>query len=94
MRVLVTGGAGFIGSHTAEALLARGYGVRVLDGLQPRVHPHGWPRYLPPEIERLEGDVRDPVIWRRALAGVQVVYHLAAYQDYMPDFSTFFAVTP
>ncbi len=92
MRVLVTGGAGFIGSHTAESLLARGYEVRILDGLQPRVHPHGWPRYLPPEIERLEGDVRDPRIWRRALEGVQVVYHLAAYQDYMPDFSTFFAV--
>jgi dTDP-L-rhamnose 4-epimerase len=92
MRVLVTGGAGFIGSHTAEALLARGYDVRVLDALQPRVHPEGWPRYLPPEIERLEGDVRDPAVWRRALEGVRVVYHLAAYQDYMPDFSTFFAV--
>jgi len=92
MRVLVTGGAGFIGSHTAEALLARGYDVRVLDALQPRVHPQGWPRYFVPEIERLEGDVRDPATWRHALEGVRVVYHLAAYQDYMPDFSTFFAV--
>ncbi len=92
MRVLVTGGAGFIGSHIAEALLARGYHVRILDGLQPRVHPQGWPHYLPRDLERHEGDVRDPGVWQRALAGVQVVYHLAAYQDYMPDFSTFFAV--
>lgn len=92
MRVLVTGGAGLIGSHTAQALLGRGCEVRVLDGLQPRVHPHGWPRYIPPEIERIQGDVRDPGVWRRALETVQVVYHMAAYQDYMPDFSTFFAV--
>jgi len=89
--VLVTGGAGFIGSHTCDLLVERGYAVRVLDCLQPRVHPRGCPAYLSPDIEFLEGDVRERATWERALAGVRCVFHLAAYQDYMPDFSTFVA---
>ena len=92
MRILITGGAGFIGSHTAEALLARGYDVRLLDSLEPPVHVGGWPRYLPAEFERMQGDVRDPDAVAKALAGVDVVYHLAAYQDYLPDFSRFISV--
>jgi len=48
--VLVTGGAGFIGSHTVDLLLAKGYAVRVLDSLQPRVHPLGKPDYLPSRL--------------------------------------------
>ena len=91
-RVLVTGGAGFIGSHTCDLLLDRGYEVRVLDCLQTRVHPRGKPAYLPPRIDFHLGDVRDPETWKRALDGVQYVFHLAAYQDYMPDFSTFLHV--
>ncbi len=87
--ILVTGGAGFIGSHTVDLLCARGYRVRVLDNLQPRVHPRGWPAWLPAQAERIAGDVRDPRAWERALAGVRGVFHLAAYQDYQPDFSTF-----
>ncbi len=90
--ILVTGGAGFIGSHTVDLLLARGYRVRVLDNLQPRVHPHGWPAWLPAEVERMAGDVRDATTWERALDGVRGVFHLAAYQDYQPDFSTFVQV--
>ena len=90
--VLVTGGAGFIGSHTVDELLAKGYLVRVLDSLQERVHPRGWPAYLPPQVDKIRGDVRDRQALRRALDGVDAVFHLAAYQDYMPDFSTFIEV--
>ena len=88
--ILITGGAGFIGSHTADRLLALGHRVRVLDNFQKPVHLKGRPAYLSPEIEVIEGDVRDKDTLRRALAGVDVVFHLAAYQDYLNDFSTFF----
>ena len=91
-RVLVTGGAGFIGSHTVDLLLAKGYRVRVLDSLQERVHPDGWPQYLPPQVEKVRGDVRNKADWEQALVDIDGVFHLAAYQDYMPDFSTFFHV--
>lgn len=87
--VLVTGGAGFIGSHTADYLLQSGYRVRILDNLQPRVHPIGPPPYLPREAEFIQGDVADRSTMARALRGVDYVMHLAAYQDYLPDFSTF-----
>lgn len=88
-RALVTGGAGFIGSHTVDLLLERGYEVRVLDLLQPRVHPLGRPAWVPNDVELIQGDVADPAILGRALAGIQAVFHLAAYQDYLPDFSRF-----
>jgi dTDP-L-rhamnose 4-epimerase len=91
-RVLVTGGAGFIGSHTVDHLLAGGYEVRILDNLQPRVHPLGVPAYLPSDAELIIGDVADRSTVKRALAGVDYVMHLAAYQDYLPDFSTFIHV--
>lgn len=90
MKALVTGGAGFIGSHIADALLARGCEVRVLDNLEPRVHPRGRPAYVSREIEFIEGDVRGRATIERALDGVDVVFHQAAYQDYMPDYSKFF----
>ena len=89
MKVLVTGGAGFIGSHTVDLLLEKGYQVRILDSLQPRVHPRGKPDYLPAEAEFIKGDVANPDDLARALAGMDFVFHLAAYQDYMPDFSRF-----
>lgn len=88
-KVLVTGGAGFIGSHTVDLLLARGYDVRVLDNLQPRVHPRGVPDYLPKEVEFIKGDVANNNDLLRAINGVEAIVHLAAYQDYLPDFSTF-----
>jgi dTDP-L-rhamnose 4-epimerase len=78
-RVLITGGAGFIGSHIADELLAAGYAVRVLDNLHPQVHPRGeWPAYLARDVERLAGDVRDRDACARALDGVDVVVHQAA----------------
>src|SRR5258706_8670991 len=88
-KVLVTGGAGFIGSHTVDLLLKRGYAVRILDSLQPRVHPRGKPNYLPAEAEFIQGDVANPNDLGKAICGVDAVFHLAAYQDYLPDFSTF-----
>jgi len=80
MRVLITGGAGFIGSHLADELLEHGYGVRVLDSLVSQVHgpERRRPRYLSPDVELVEGDVRDPDAVRRALQGIDAVYHLAA----------------
>ncbi len=79
-RLLITGGAGFIGSHLADELLAAGYHVRVLDPLIPQVHGtrQDWPDYLDPEIEMVRGDVRDADAVQRALEGVDAVYHFAA----------------
>jgi dTDP-L-rhamnose 4-epimerase len=79
MHVLVTGGAGFIGSHLADRLLAEGHTVRALDSLEPQVHgdtPR--PDYLDPEVELVVGDVRDRDAVGRALDGVDTVVHLAA----------------
>jgi len=91
--VLITGGAGFIGSHTSRVLLEKGYEVRLLDLLKPPVHPVGGPPpWLPHDAELIVGDIRDRDAVRRALNGVEAVIHLAAYQDYLPDFSTFFHV--
>lgn len=93
MRVLVTGGAGFIGSHTADALLARGYQVCILDSLEPPVHPERKPpAYLDRRIELIVGDVRDEQTLLGAMRGCDAVFHLAAFQDYLPVFSRFFDV--
>lgn len=89
MKILVTGGAGFIGSHTVDLLLAKGYKVRVLDILQPRVHPYGKPKYLSQEVDLIQGDVSDKSVLSAAMEGVNGIFHLAAYQDYMTDFSNF-----
>ena len=79
MKVLITGGAGFIGSHLADRLLADGHGVRALDNLDPQVHPGGdRPGYLNADVELQAGDVRDRDAVRRALDGVDAVVHFAA----------------
>ncbi|HEX9942491.1 MAG TPA: NAD-dependent epimerase/dehydratase family protein [Thermoanaerobaculia bacterium] len=79
-RILITGGAGFIGSHLADELLEHGYHVRALDTLSEQVHGPGAarPGYLSPEVELMEGDVRDPETVRKALDGIDAVFHFAA----------------
>ena len=79
--VLITGGAGFIGSHVADRLLHRGYRVRVLDSLEPQVHGEDtvlFPPYLSPEVEAIRGDIRDPHAVAAALDGVSAVFHFAS----------------
>jgi dTDP-L-rhamnose 4-epimerase len=79
-RVLVTGGAGFVGSHLVDALVRRGDRVRVFDNLDPQVHgpDRRAPQWLSPHAELVVGDVRDADAVSRALKDVDVVYHLAA----------------
>ncbi len=76
MQALVTGGAGFIGSHVVDRLLAEGARVRVLDNLLAQAHPSGEPRNLAPEAELHQGDLRDPSAVARALEGIDTVFHL------------------
>jgi dTDP-L-rhamnose 4-epimerase len=92
MKVLVTGGAGFVGSHTCDRLLALGHDVVVLDALTPPVHRRGQPSSLRREVDFYEGDVRNRDLLANLLRRVDAVYHFAAYQDYLPDFSRFFDV--
>lgn len=77
-QILITGGAGFVGSHLADGLLAAGHRVRILDDLTPQVHPAGRPDYLARDVELMVGDVRSPEHLKRALHGVQVIFHFAA----------------
>lgn len=80
MKILITGGAGFIGSHTADALLAKGYAVRALDCLDSQVHGEGCrrPAYLDPRVELQIGDVRNRADVEQALDGIDAIYHFAA----------------
>ena len=79
-HILVTGGAGFIGSFLVDALIERGHRVRIYDALVPQVHgdEQAVPDYLNAEAEFVKGDVRDRDALARALRGIDVVYHLAA----------------
>ena len=79
MKILITGGAGFVGSHLADELLAHGHEVRALDALVPQVHGDSQrPEYLAKDVELIRGDVRDAEAVRDALRDVEAVYHFAA----------------
>jgi len=85
MRALVTGGAGLIGSHLVDELVWQGYDVRAYDVLEPLVHRAGKPDWLSPDAEFIAADVRDADALARALTGVDVVFHLAAYGGFFPE---------
>lgn len=78
MKVLVTGGAGFIGSHTADMLVENGYKVRIVDNLVEQVHFYKKPKYLNKKAEFVKGDVSDLSSWKKWLKGADVVVHLAS----------------
>lgn len=80
MNILITGGAGFVGSHTADALLEKGHKIRVFDNLTPQVHGEASriPDYLNKEVEFVKGDVRDRDALKKAIQGMEAIYHLAA----------------
>jgi dTDP-L-rhamnose 4-epimerase len=77
-RILITGGAGFVGSHVADELLRRGHEVRIFDNLTPQVHHHGWPDYLPKDVELMQGDMRNLQEVKRAVVDVDAIFHFAA----------------
>ena len=89
MKALVICGAGFIGSHTVDALIKKGFEVRVLDKLKKPVHTKGIPKYINPKAELVIGDICDYNILE-SLNDIDIVFNFAAYQDYLPYFSTFF----
>jgi len=77
-RVLITGGAGFVGSHLVDGLLKAGHQVRILDHFSPQVHPAGAPDYLSPEVEVVVADIRHLSGLKKALADIDVIFHFAA----------------
>src|SRR5215208_7222014 len=79
-KILITGGAGFIGSHLTDELLAHNFEVRIFDNLSSQVHGPECrrPDYLNAEAELIVGDVRDQDALRKGLEGVDAVFHLAA----------------
>src|SRR5262245_47701689 len=77
-KVLVTGGAGFVGSHLTDALITSGHRVRIFDNLNPQVHGAESPAFVPSEAEFIAGDMRDPKQVARALEDIDVIFHLAA----------------
>ena len=78
-HILVTGGAGYIGSHLVDALVARDYQVTVLDVLEPQVHRSGrWPSYANPKAHYVQGDVRDRAVFEPLVLAADGVVHFAA----------------
>jgi dTDP-L-rhamnose 4-epimerase len=88
-RALVTGGAGLIGSHLTDLLVREGWRVRILDNLETNTHKRGKPAWINQEAEFVRGDVRDRETMETALAGIDVIFHQAAYGGYMPEMAKY-----
>jgi dTDP-L-rhamnose 4-epimerase len=91
-RALVTGGAGLIGSHIVDLLIAEGYSVRILDNLEPNTHKFGKPEWVNPAAEFRQGNVQDYETMKSALTDIDVVFHEAAYGGYMPEMAKYVLV--
>src|ERR1700704_4859974 len=90
MKVLITGGAGFIGQRTGQQLLKQSHQVTILDNLSPPAHDG--PPAPPAGVGLGEGDIRKREDWVRALKENEVVLHLADHHDYLPSFSKLFHI--
>tara|TARA_X000000950_G_scaffold14462_1_gene15633 strand:- start:8864 stop:9964 length:1101 start_codon:yes stop_codon:yes gene_type:complete len=92
-NVLITGGAGFIGSHLADNLFKTGnYNITILDNLSKKTHSSDWPKYLNKNYKLILGDVTDKKILLKALKSINIVFHLAAELDLVPDYQKFMNV--
>src|ERR1700753_2193273 len=91
-RALVTGGAGLIGSHIVDLLIAEGWNVRILDNLEPNTHKFGKPSWLNPKAEFRQGNVQDYDTMKAALTDIDVIWHEAAYGGYMPEMAKYVLV--
>jgi dTDP-L-rhamnose 4-epimerase len=91
-RALVTGGAGLIGSHIVDLLLANGYTVRILDNLEPNTHKFGKPAWVNPAAEFMQGNVQDYDTMLAAMRDIDVIFHEAAYGGYMPEMAKYVLV--
>src|SRR5580658_5415873 len=90
MKALILGGAGFVGSHLADALVQRDYQVRVLDNLELRAHRGGTAPNLGHDIRLVKGDIRDRAAMETALDGADVVFHQAEYSGSGSDYAKYF----
>ena len=91
-RALVTGGAGLIGSHIVDLLLAEGWTVRILDNLEPQTHKFGKPAWVNEKAEFRQGEIQDYETMKSALTDIDVVFHEAAYGGYMPEMAKYVLV--
>ena len=91
-RALVTGGAGLIGSHLVDLLVAEGWTVRILDNLEAQTHKHGKPEWVNAKAEFRQGNVQDYETMLSALTDIDVVFHEAAYGGYMPEMAKYVLV--
>lgn len=91
-RALVTGGAGLIGSHIVDLLVAEGWDVRILDNLEPQTHKCGKPAWINSHAEFRQGNVQDYETMLSAMTDIDVIFHEAAYGGYMPEMAKYVMV--